>query len=297
MARRKKIREIMSDSSLSQAEKSKIIQSLMDGRRRSCSSGTRSVGSSDEDDDEDGGDDASGVYANRMLSAAAAAALYYASDEEGDAIMSSSNDPRPDNISYGYNYYDDQRSVASEITHTSFYSQGSPAAINTLTNFPPGGTYRQVHGRSLSLQDWSDNDRAMAVASAKDTGIFSNNVEQLSRLMEQSRPPCQHYERNCTIISPCCGLAFACRICHDECPALPPPLNMRKQDAFLGTGRKSKATERRRSMPVDLMTNDEENHHPIDRFKIAEVICRECYLRQSSKTYVFHKVDNNLPDE
>ena len=37
---------------------------------------------------------------------------------------------------------------------------------------------------------------------------------------EKSRPVCQHYERNCTMIAPCCGAAFGCRICHDDCPAL-----------------------------------------------------------------------------
>lgn len=47
------------------------------------------------------------------------------------------------------------------------------------------------------------------------------------------------------------------------------------------------------SMTMDDTINDNEpyssdeftdNHHTIDRFAIAEVICRECYTRQSSKT-------------
>ena len=45
--------------------------------------------------------------------------------------------------------------------------------------------------------------------------------------MEQSRPRCEHYQRNCTIVAPCCGLAFGCRICHDDCPVLPPPIKYR----------------------------------------------------------------------
>lgn len=36
------------------------------------------------------------------------------------------------------------------------------------------------------------------------------------------------------------------------------------------------------SLPVNF--EDEETHHNIDRFTIAEVICRECHTRQSSKT-------------
>jgi len=36
-------------------------------------------------------------------------------------------------------------------------------------------------------------------------------------------------------------------------------------------------------MPLDLEI-EEDNHHKIDRFAIHEVICRQCYHRQSSKT-------------
>ena len=43
------------------------------------------------------------------------------------------------------------------------------------------------------------------------------------KLMELQRPHCPHYERNCSIISPCCGQIFGCRICHDECENLGQP--------------------------------------------------------------------------
>jgi hypothetical protein len=279
--RRKVIRDIMIDPQLSQSEKSKTIQSLMDGRRRS-SGGTRSVCSND------GSGEAN--YVSSMANAAAAAAEFYSSDDSGDAIMDQADNLRPEDIAYGYNHYDgDDRSIASEITHTSHYSQQGSVGPNTI---PPGASYRQIHGRSFSLQDWNDNDRAIAAANAaadRDSGIFHNHPAQVSRLMEKSRPPCTHYDRNCTIVSPCCGLAFGCRICHDECPVLPPPIIVRRNggdDLLLGgVGRKAKLTERRRSMPVDLMSgDDEENHHPIDRFAIREIICRECCTRQSSKT-------------
>ena len=26
---------------------------------------------------------------------------------------------------------------------------------------------------------------------------------------------CDHYNRNCNIISPCCGNQYSCRLCHD----------------------------------------------------------------------------------
>ena len=28
------------------------------------------------------------------------------------------------------------------------------------------------------------------------------------RILEQNRPPCEHYARKCSIISPCCGIVF-----------------------------------------------------------------------------------------
>jgi CHY zinc finger len=252
--RRKQIKEIMKDSKLSQLEKSRSIQSLMDGRRRN-STGTRSVCSNEE--------------ADHVNNISRVAAVYYSSDEEGDAYMSDA----PDDI-YDYDK-DDQRSVASSVTHTSHHG-----------DFILPGAYRKIHGRAYSLQEFTEESRAAAVANMS---IFTDNPEQVSRLMEKSRPPCEHYERNCTIISPCCGLAFGCRICHDECPALPPPLAMRRDSELFGEKMDSmkkssqQKLDRRFSMPLDF-EDDDENHHLIDRFSIREVICRECFTRQSSKT-------------
>ena len=48
---------------------------------------------------------------------------------------------------------------------------------------------------------------------------------------------CKHYDRNCEIIAPCCGNFFTCRQCHDEYY---------------------------------------EDEHKIDRFKIKEVMCKNC---------------------
>lgn len=100
-----------------------------------------------------------------------------------------------------------------------------------------------------------------------------------TRLAEQERPECPHYERKCTLIAPCCGAAFGCRICHDDCPVLPPIINKRHP------------IKRSASMPgmyeSDLASdydNEDETHHNIDRFAVREVICRECFTRQSSKT-------------
>jgi hypothetical protein len=94
---------------------------------------------------------------------------------------------------------------------------------------------------------------------------------------EQTRPHCDHYVRNCTLITPCCGAAFGCRICHDESPVLPPLLMMKQTRRY----------PRSSSLPgsfTSMLQTPEETHHQVDRFAVKEVICRECYTKQSSKT-------------
>jgi len=314
--RRKQIQQIMKDPTMSQADKSRAIQQLMDGRRRSSMT-NNSVQSNSVSGHNTNTWCSSTNYASTMARAAAQAHDYYSSDEEGDAIMEMDDDydggsaamPPPaavmgEDITYGYGYDrgaggigGDERSVASSVTHTSYQSNADFPPPNSPAIRP--GTYRQVHGRSYSLQDWNDVDRAAAAANSM---TFIDNPAQISRLMETSRPQCEHYDRNCTIVAPCCGLAFGCRICHDECPALPKPLaaqqvqfqRQRQQhnkisfvDSIDDTKSNSAAINkmnRRRSMPLDFDDEEQENHHEIDRFAIREVICRSCYTRQSSKT-------------
>ena len=60
---------------------------------------------------------------------------------------------------------------------------------------------------------------------------------------DQDNSTCLHYERNCRIVAPCCNRVFACRVCHDE--VVPP------------------------------------SHPPLDRFRISEVVCKECDTRQA----------------
>jgi hypothetical protein len=72
------------------------------------------------------------------------------------------------------------------VTHNS--QDGGAASHGDLKP----GMYRQIHGRSLSMQDWTDSDRVVAAAQTS----FTDNPAQISRLMEQSRPNCEHYSRN-----------------------------------------------------------------------------------------------------
>lgn len=119
---------------------------------------------------------------------------------------------------------------------------------------------------------------------------------------EMNRPKCDHYERNCSLISPCCGMVFGCRICHDECDNLCPPIFkvelddiMPKNDSNLShvpqkiklkDGMKAKHSRRgsMSSIMSSISAMGDDVHHNIDRFSVVEVICRQCYTRQSSKT-------------
>ena len=105
---------------------------------------------------------------------------------------------------------------------------------------------------------------------------------------EMTRPPCNHYERKCTIIAPCCGASFGCRICHDDSPILPPLLIAKQAQNQQQQSRTRQRYPRSSSLPGGFTSmapqTPEETHHPIDRFAIKEVICQECFTKQSSKT-------------
>lgn len=60
---------------------------------------------------------------------------------------------------------------------------------------------------------------------------------------------CEHYDRNCKIISPCCNEIFNCRFCHDKVK--------------------------------DENEIDFEKAHKIDRFKIEKIICSKCNTKQN----------------
>ena len=107
------------------------------------------------------------------------------------------------------------------------------------------------------------------------TGPLCNDQ---TKRMELTRPECVHYARNCTMIAPCCGAAFGCRICHDECPVLPPKISVQHV---------RRRYPRSSSLPSSFTGMNhapEDTHHTIDRFAVKEVICRLCFTRQSSKT-------------
>ncbi|KAL7522024.1 hypothetical protein ACHAWX_006719 [Stephanocyclus meneghinianus] len=259
--RRASIQAIMRDTNLTPQERRKSIQSLMDGRRRS------SVVRRDSNRSSHGG-------SNSMAAAAAAAAqeLGSFSDDEDDAIPEDGVvEDAPANR---------RLSIRSSL-RSSFRSGGKRSSLRG--SFSAGFS-------SMGIDDLSGGDKTIDPIVA-------------SRKMEKSRPPCGHYQRNCSIVSPCCGLVFGCRICHDDSPTLPPPFllsNLNHSSASFdaadaamedvkmpaapngGVAAAAATSHRSASLPTNF--DDEETHHNIDRFAIREVICRECYTRQSSKT-------------
>lgn len=284
--RRHSIRDILADESLTPLEKRRSIQSLMDGRRRSSNATHNSGGDSTSEDG--------------MARAAAEAASYYTSDNEDDPMDGTSS--VANNGSGGGGGVASAATVASGSATAAYqYGDATGAVIDSS-----GDGFHRRKERSTSLPGWSEvglvapvaaSSTATAAARAKiDPNSIWDDPLNVNRRMEKSRPACTHYERNCTIISPCCGLAFGCRICHDDCPVLPMPFVKRPQEVvtepepeptparihWAPDEAPKRKQEKRPSLPLGF--DEEETHHDIDRFAIREIICRLCYVRQSSKT-------------
>ena len=153
-------------------------------------------------------------------------------------------------------------SSASNNTELYGYGDGSPDGYGEEMNY--------FNGNQNSSSDIN-------------TAICIPVSNEKTKRAELTRPPCNHYVRNCTLIAPCCGATFGCRICHDDSPVLPP---------LLIAKRASRQPARSSSMPAGWTTMDDEihtqhdTHHTIDRFSVSEIICRVCHTKQDSKTYV-----------
>jgi len=274
--RRASIQAIMKDQALTPSERRRSIQQLMDGRRRSS---TASYG---------------GGGGMAAAAAAAAAAFDDSASEFGDdaspnGIGIDGTDNSVDNSSVG--------GGSSSMGAASRRSSRNYGRSNSLRGSFTIGFSGMGFGGGSERRDSSASGSV-----DPSTGHHLGSAIGSSRKMEKSRPECNHYERKCTLISPCCGLAFGCRICHDDSPVLPPPIFLQKadeegdEDLLIGNGHdddaksvgaqggpaKPRRFDRSASLPTSFQ--EDETHHNIDRFLVKEVICRECYTRQSSKT-------------
>ena len=217
--RRASIRAILADNGLTQIERNRMVQGLMDGRRRS------SVIS-----------DSTGEYSRR-----------------GSGFVSD---------------VDDCHSLSGYVSAES----SSPQRRSSVNSF-------RLQGK-----------RSFSGASEILAHEICCNVSR-SNSMVNPCPRCTHYERNCNIVSPCCGMLFGCRICHDECDDLPPP--MKRSSLCNDPDCLTPATTilplenvvtPRSSFCSLLLPEIEDSHHTLDRHAIEEVICKSCNTRQSSKT-------------
>jgi hypothetical protein len=129
-----------------------------------------------------------------------------------------------------------------------------------------------MDGRTLSMDSATSGGSGAETTTTHDPMLQEGGaIRTASQTLEQSRPPCTHYKRNCSIVSPCCGRVFGCRLCHDEALEMSvPPMSVEFMNPEAATAAGTWNTD-----------------HKIDRFAIQEVICRLCFTRQSSKTCVF----------
>mmetsp|Transcript_15909 Transcript_15909/g.33171 ORF Transcript_15909/g.33171 Transcript_15909/m.33171 type:complete len:612 (+) Transcript_15909:45-1880(+) len=280
--RRASIQAIMRDPNLTPQERRKSIQYLMNGRRRSSTAGP---------DPNRRGSSMATAAMNPMAAAAAAAAAEFedSSDEE-------ENDEAPSAVDQDLIPQSSDRRFPNLFRRSSASNLGNNGIrrASLRNSFTLG--FSKMGVKSIVAEE----EPMLTPASDTDPNAFN-------RKLEKSRPPCNHYQRNCSIVSPCCGMIFGCRICHDDSDVLPPPFLLNgghpspAQLAATGiaggshtmeevplteskpaSASLSNGTHRSASLPPNF--EDDETHHNIDRFAIKEVICRECYTRQSSKT-------------
>jgi hypothetical protein len=105
-------------------------------------------------------------------------------------------------------------SVSSSPVQSCCSSTGTVSSAEDLMMDPP--PLRRTP--DLSQEEEEDYGRCSS-SSPCAVGTYAISNAQ-TKAAELNRPVCTHYDRRCTMIAPCCGAAFGCRICHDDCPAL-----------------------------------------------------------------------------
>jgi hypothetical protein len=240
--RRASIKAIMADETLTPFERRRSIQGLMDGRRRS------SVASR-------GSQRGSGLTG--MAAAAAAAALEYDSSDDEDGHGgggAAGGEGGPGGVSH-VNVAHGVGGLPNSMTSAAAYRRRSWASVTSADS--PNESDREndslasgVSGNSQNPDPdviFAQHSMAMMATVANQENPGSQKVMEFSRRMEQQRPECTHYDRNCTLIAACCGMAFGCRICHDDMAVLPPPVydieREQKAKSVLDAAKKAVAEE------------------------------------------------------
>lgn len=268
--RRASIQSIMKDPSLNETERRRSIQNLMDGRRRSSLVNFRT------------------------------SSIHLGSVEPSDVLSTSeAEEDEPTNTNT-------QEHLSGGMVSPSFVSKPSEDRQSALKRSHHaesmwdasslGSNVNSLH--SLRIGEIQLNDRTFNVLGNVAYDLEGEPIGDPQKLLEAS-PKCTHYDRKCAIISPCCGVVFGCRLCHDECDQLNPPIfnldeTIDEEEESQHIPRKiklqsgPKPSVSRRGSVNSIMSSISEMgddvHHNIDRFAVKEIICRECFTRQSSKT-------------
>jgi hypothetical protein len=258
--RRASIQLIMKDSNLTPLEKRRRVQNLMDGRRASYD-----------------------CPVNPYLEMKAKLAAERAQQQQNEQV------PEPEEARRSLHR---RRSSDGATIYDAMDIEPMGISIDPILSDTPmsNGTHELSYAKKHPYQATTT---AVPMAGCSDAISRRSSIEFSKRAVE-SAPSCAHYNRKCHIVSPCCGATFGCRICHDDCPILPPLLHPDGFGSMEGpdtVGRQSSGGRRKfqrqlrtSSMPMNLESEGPPEHHNVNRFAIKEIICRECFTRQGSKT-------------
>jgi hypothetical protein len=205
--RRSSIQLIMNNPDLTNQQRRHSIQILMDGRRRD------SFGS---------------TFAEAAKNVAAEFTSLHAAGGGGGSNNSSVNYDSSNLLS------DDDSMLAAKPsafmkTAATDYVHDSSLLRNELTKL----------NNAMELNHSSHPQKLNPMVAFTVLGEPNGNPKE----MEENRPQCNHYKRNCSIISPCCGMVFGCRLCHDECEAQEIPFLKIAQDDDENIKKKAKRDE------------------------------------------------------
>lgn len=308
--RRKSIQAILRDKKLSENQRRKSIQSLMDGRRRSSLVNFQQCKSS--------------VASSSMGMAASAKIIQdqFADLDDGDDSKSKSTHSGNAALHEspgGGNHNTTNNQSRSALKKRSIIDY-------RRTESSSSGSYVNTSSIKVGVEEIHISGYPMLAAPHKIAYDLEGNPSGDPQKLEQNRPECTHYDRKCSIISPCCGMVFGCRICHDDCDELNVPIYRKEGGNSMGDAQPNRCIpvsapattptpvpatraensssqhiprkikvesgsipkfSKRGSLSSIMSTisdTGDDVHHNIDRFAVEEIICRECFTRQTSKT-------------
>lgn len=264
--RRTSIRAILADRSLSELDRRKSIQSLMDGRSNRNRGSFVSLASSKPNSRRGSRRASSGnIGAEATISPTVSRTGRNSLISRSNLVLLSEDNALSsigDDETYGNNSSSTVDDILIASTMRKLNRRELVGRMSDLTNDDNFGNNNTAPTHNMN----SPTNQNLGFGGAVCQPCSLNKpYHPLSMEMEKNRPKCTHYDRKCTIIAPCCKLAFGCRLCHDD---------QQEDGQYDDAAKMGEAS---------LMDNEP---HKIDRHAVEEIICRNCYTRQSSKTYV-----------